>query len=209
MSFTPTPQGDSSPWGCHLLVISSTLKRKINPLKLALLHKGHAVFAKPAFLPVLVGIWSVPVIIAIIVSPFPSPLAILLPPVYGAALGLQEARALDLDQHCYSQAASNWRLIERDNHPASWFLAITLEGSTPAARLYGLIGLARVEPRRIPWVLTQLPPRVKSAEVPVWEGEPASRAEGYRWVPFAEAATMAELTRFAAHLSDTTIRGEC
>ncbi len=96
-------------------------------------------FTRPADVPLLVGIWFVPLLLGILVDPLGWPF--FLPTPVAAVLRFSEARYFDRDRGCASEAPAEWRTIAASPDGAGWFRVLAREAKYPAGRLYGLVGL--------------------------------------------------------------------
>jgi hypothetical protein len=101
-------------------------------------------FTRPPLLPVLVGIWLIPIILGLIIDPFGG-WTMYLPKPAAAAFRLREAEYFDRSGHCDSGSQSEWRETAAGPHPETWFRSLATEAVHPAGRLYGIIGLYEVD----------------------------------------------------------------
>jgi hypothetical protein len=114
-------------------------------------------FRLPSYAPLAVGIWLAPAIICLIILPVPFTLAWLAPPPYGATVSLQYRSTFVLGDQCHDVGRHYWMQVVEGPHSSTWFRALALEGPSPVARAYGLIGLQAVAPEQLPEVLSLLP----------------------------------------------------
>ena len=101
-------------------------------------------FTRPPLLPVLVGIWLVPLILGLMLDPFGG-VTFFLPRPAEAAFRLREAAYFDRGSHCASGSQIAWREVLAGPHAESWYRAIADDAYSPAGQLYGLIGLYAID----------------------------------------------------------------
>src|SRR5262249_17802104 len=101
-----------------------------------------SMFTRPAYCPILVGIWIVPLLIGILIGPPPKWWILYLPPPALSAVDLQNARILDLaGGPCYSWQYDDWETVARSPAGKSWFVAMARDTLSPVGRFYGWLGL--------------------------------------------------------------------
>jgi len=121
-------------------------------------------FTRPPLLPVLAGIWLVPVILMLVLDPFGG-VMLFLPRPAEAAFQLREAESFDRGSHCASGSQVAWRKVLESPHAESWFRAISDEALNPAGRLYGLIGLYAIDSLRFASLDLRYPARSSADSV--------------------------------------------
>ena len=166
-------------------------------------------FARPPFVPLFAGVWLVPLILGLIIGPLPHWWSIFLPQPYPEAVTLQVAPYFDADTGCYSAPAAAWRTILASEHAESWFEAVAREGTTPSARLYGLVGLQAIAPTEVPRVVQLIGRRLLTQDVGFWTGERGAHPLGPSPVPLHDLADSASLGGLARLLQHMRSRGEC
>lgn len=104
-------------------------------------------FTRPPLLPVLAGIWLVPVLLGLMLDPSGG-FAFFLPRPAEAGFRLREAEYFNRGSYCASGSQIAWQEVRENPHAESWFRAIVDEALTSAGRLYGLIGLYALDSTR-------------------------------------------------------------
>ena len=157
--------------------------------------------SRPAYWPLFVGIWMVPVLISLMVWG-PDWWARLLPSPAAAVLQLREARYIDRSG-CASHFRSDWQEVAAGPEAAAWFRALVEEAITPAGRAYGIIGVygsasSAADARRdlLPW--SQL-----LDSVPIISGN------GIMPVRLDALLEPAVLDSLLSEMRDTSARPEC
>jgi hypothetical protein len=100
--------------------------------------------SRPPYLPILLGVWLIPLLIGLIVDPYGSWTYLLTKPAV-AAYRLREAATFDRNSYFASGGQEAWREVLRSPEAEFWFRAVATKGLHPAGRLYGLAGLYAID----------------------------------------------------------------
>jgi hypothetical protein len=105
---------------------------------------------------------------------------------------------------CADGAHESWRQLRRSAHPDAWFRDLLRPTAPPAARVYGLAGLAALSRRSLDSALRQLSPAELAASVPVLDrGEEPTMLRLRDLLPDLLDGTLVRL------FSDTSQKPEC
>jgi hypothetical protein len=162
--------------------------------------------AEPKFVPTSAGLLMILTVVVVSITPLPLGWTYWLPTPAGEALRVQEARSITHFHSCErSETHSSWQAIAAHPNGPAWFGAVVREARTPAARLYGLAGLALTAPAILDSVVAELPAGWASDSVAVYR----SSFEPAVVLPLDTLLHGAWIDTLVEFLADSTPRGYC